>query len=136
MTCSPDIPVRDGIADRALAQVGRPFRFKGRTPTGFDCVGLVAHAAALGTVPYDYSLRGSYLGTISAHLAAGGFLLVDGDGARPGDILIVEAAPAQWHLLIAVRGGCVHAHAGLDRVVFTPGPPPWPVKQCWRRKED
>jgi cell wall-associated NlpC family hydrolase len=41
------------IADTALTQLGRPYRYGGSTPEGFDCSGLVrfAHLAQGITVP-------------------------------------------------------------------------------------
>lgn len=41
----------------------------------------------------------------------------------------------QLHLMIGTRDGIVHAHAGLGRVVLTPGPSPWPLLGAWRFQE-
>ena len=46
--------------------------------------------------------------------------------------LLVQAGPAQFHLMIATDGGHVHAHAGLGKVVEMPGASPWPVLGRWR----
>ncbi|MFM6828852.1 MAG: hypothetical protein ACKOVA_00735 [Novosphingobium sp.] len=45
------------------------------------------------------------------------------------------ANPVQPHLVIAVQGGFVHAHAGLGRVTFLPAPLPWPIARQWRLAE-
>jgi cell wall-associated NlpC family hydrolase len=123
------------VALAAEALIGVPFRLYGRDPaTGLDCVGLVA--LALGAdAPRDYRLRNR---DISSALALAPFAgLADADGpVEPGDVLLARSGPAQHHLLIAdTRGGFVHAHAGLRRVVATPGPLPWPVERRWRLKD-
>jgi hypothetical protein len=48
------------------------------------------------------------------------------------DMMLVRPGALHRHLLILVPGGFVHAHAGLRRVVETPGAPPWPVLRIWR----
>ena len=60
---------------------------------------------------------------------------------RTGDIVLCAVGPAQSHLVIIDRNQApdaraqttfIHAHAGLRRVVRTPGRPPWPVVARWR----
>jgi murein DD-endopeptidase len=36
--------LRVGAADNALEMVGKPYRYSGSTPTGFDCSGLVQYS--------------------------------------------------------------------------------------------
>jgi len=56
---------------------------------------------------------------------------------RRGDLLLLQAGPAQPHLAIGGRGGgVIHAHAGLGRVVITPPPCPLPIERHWRLRED
>ena len=88
----------------ARALVGVRFRLHGRGAThGLDCVGLVA--------------------------AATGRAAPTGKGGRSGD----EAREAaQLHLAIRVSDGIVHADAGLRRVAWRPGAPPWPVLGYWK----
>lgn len=129
MTYSPVSP--DQIEARALAHVGVPFRFKGRSAAGFDCVGLVADAVGIDA-PFDYRMRGDFAERIAGCLEAHGFERVDDE--LPGDILLVRAGPSQLHLMIATRTGFVHAHAGLCGVVLSPAPLPWPVLKRWRLK--
>ena len=39
-----EAPLGERIAAGALAQIGRPYRYGGSTPEGFDCSGLVRYA--------------------------------------------------------------------------------------------
>ena len=125
------------VAAESLALVGTPFRLHGRNPaTGLDCIGLVAvamrRAGLRAEPPQGYALRNSNIA------AALGFAdrcdLVAAHGhVAPGDIILTLAGPAQHHLLVA--SDChtfVHAHAGLRRVVATPGPLPRPILRRWR----
>jgi hypothetical protein len=51
----------------------------------------------------------------------------------PGDVVMFQVGPNQFHLAIAARcGGFVHAHAGLRRVVLTSPPAEWRVAGHWR----
>lgn len=117
--------------------LGVPFRFRGRSrERGVDCVGLAVLATGRGDAPADYGLRGGDAGRFGRWLAAAGLREVSdvlpGD-LLPGDLLLVRAGATQFHLMVRVEGGFVHAHAGLRRVVETPGDaPPWPVVSLWR----
>ena len=125
------------LAAAALALVGAPFRLHGRDPaTGLDCVGVVASAlAGVGTradFPPGYALRMRRIEGVAGIAARCGLARAD-DDPQPGDILIARPAPCQFHLLIATaRDRCVHAHAGLRRVVESPLPPDWPIASRWR----
>ncbi|WP_375382376.1 peptidoglycan endopeptidase [uncultured Sphingomonas sp.] len=118
------------VLDRARSVLGVRFRPQGRDPAfGLDCVGLVAWATGLDAVPADYALRGG-----DAHAIAA---LVDRfarrvDAAEPGDVLLLAAGAAQFHLAVTTGDGVIHADAALRRVVERPGPPPWPVLGIWR----
>lgn len=129
----------DGIGDRiareALALVGTPFRLHGRrVETGLDCVGLAALAARraghCGAAPEVYGLRGGEMEMFARWLEAAGLHMAE--RAEAGDLTLVRAGPAQTHVMVRVPGGHVHAHAGLRRVVETPGESPWPVLGLWR----
>lgn len=125
------------IAAAARALVGTPFRFRGRSERGVDCVGLAALAAERaghgGRAPDHYGLRGGTVPQFEAWLRAAGLRLVD--RAEAGDLVLVRAGPGQCHLMVRVEGGFVHAHAGLRRVVEMPGEAPWPVLGIWRAGE-
>jgi hypothetical protein len=123
-------------AQAAEALVGTRFRLMGRDPaSGLDCVGLVAAALGVPVAPTDYRLRNRDISAALAFAPAAG--LVEAVGAiEPGDVLLAVSGPAQHHLLVAgTGGGFIHAHAGLRRVVATPGPLPWPVTRHWRLKD-
>ena len=117
------------IAERALAQIGTPFRLHGRTPgVALDCVGLVAYAIGASEIIDDYSLNGAKLSFILSYM--------DSIGLRPpaqstricqGDVAIAACSPRQFHLMIRAADGWVHAHAGLRKVVHTTGESPWPI---------
>ncbi len=128
----------DQIAARAMQQIGTPFKLHGRMPgAALDCVGLAAHAVgpdrALAAVPRGYRAKGDYFHQINSYLEHFGFTeLLDRDDIQPGDIIMARPGPQQQHLMIRTEQGYVHAHAGLRRVVLTPGPSPWPVIAGWR----
>ena len=117
------------IAARAMTQIGTPFRLHGRTPyVALDCVGLAAYAIGAGEVVRDYSLKGvksefilSYMDSIGLQSLAQSTPICD------GDIAIVACSPQQFHLMIRAADGWVHSHAGLRKVVHTPGASPWPI---------
>jgi murein DD-endopeptidase / murein LD-carboxypeptidase len=132
------------VAARALQQLDVPFRLHAALPgTALDCVGLVAHAAKISGM-FEYQLRGDFTVQVSAHLKSSGYRLVKDDLLKaeaaflPGDIVLVQTALRQQHLMIfsanGTAGGFVHAHAGLGRVVLMPLPSPWPIICGWRHR--
>lgn len=127
MICSRVIPV-DELGHRAFVRarrlVGARFRPQGYDPaTGLDCVGLVwaAYAAAGRRLirPSDYPLRGWSEERIVAALRRAGFGPA-ADPCRSGDVALVALAAGQFHLALIGPDRCVHAHAGLRRVVESP----------------
>lgn len=129
------------IAQAARACVGARFRPQGRDAAiGLDCVGLAGLALVAGGVrillPNDYALRGSDPMRIVRKIENAGLRPVAREAASEGDLLLVAAGPAQWHVLVLTAAGFVHADAGLRRVVETPGPPRWPVFGAWRVYEN
>lgn len=131
----------DALGQAALALVGVRFRLHGRDPaTGLDCVGLLAASLdAIGRaapMPVRYGLRNRDIAAALA-FASGAGLAETALPRRVGDVLLVQAGPLQHHLLIAGPAGqFVHAHAGLRRVVATPGLPGWPIVRRWRLASD
>lgn len=127
----------DAIAGRAFQHIGTTFRLFGRDPEwAVDCVGLTAAVLEIEE-NWSYSLKGDYLQMVADCLETRHFRKI-GNGTRPkdGDIALALCAPRQQHLLIRANGGWVHAHAGLGRVVHTPGDCPWPIIALWRISGD
>jgi cell wall-associated NlpC family hydrolase len=123
------------LAAAAEQLLGVRFRLHGRDPgTGLDCIGVLAAAlAAIGRpalLPTGYALRSRTLPSLEPIVAACGFAACEG-AVLPGDVLMLRTGPCQHHLAIAVRGGFVHAHAGLRRVVIAPSLDE-PVVGRWR----
>ncbi len=135
------VPARLTLARAAQAFEGTPFRLHGRDPqTGLDCLGLLAAAlASLGRscpLPNGYHLRNRDATALLPEPTALGFELGRGPG-EPGDVLLLQPGPAQFHLAIALEAGrFVHAHAGIGRVVISAGTLPWPVFERWRLCSD
>lgn len=116
------------VAAAARALVGVRFRLHGRDVRhGLDCVGLVA-AATGRTAPTGYGWRSGDDARVAAMLDA---VFVRG-GDEPGAVMLCRAGPGQLHLAIRVEDGIVHADAGLRRVAWRPGAPPWPVLGFWK----
>jgi murein DD-endopeptidase / murein LD-carboxypeptidase len=122
------------VAQRALDQVGTPFRLFGRCPrVALDCAGLVLCALGEKKPDIRYNLKGEYLHTVCAYMAQYGWRERQVSAAfHDGDVVIVTCGPRQQHLMIRAADGWVHAHAGLGKVVHTPGESPWPVIASWR----
>lgn len=126
------------IVSAARQLIGVPFRLHGRSAdTGLDCIGLVTlvlesagHRDVRTLTPAAYSIRGGRLEALVDGLRIAGLRPVR--KAVAGDLVLVQAGAAQFHLMIATPGGHVHAHAGLGRVVEMPGVSPWPVIGRWR----
>lgn len=129
------------LAAAAEKLAGAPFRLHGRDPaTGLDCIGVLAAALTAagcgGRLPNNYTLRSHAMPDTSQIARVCGFIPAV-DRIETGDVVICRVGPCQFHLAIALGGNrFVHAHAGLARVVITPGPLPWPVIQHWRLPAD
>ena len=130
------------IARRARAELGTSYRLHGRLPgRALDCIGLVA--VAVGPlipggvpVPATYAMRGHYEAEIREFFGRCGFdMLPCSEVPEGGDIIAVQPGSGQWHLMVVDGGGLIHADAGLRRVTYVPGRPPWPVAAIFRHKE-
>ena len=120
------------FAERARALVGTRFRPQGRDSDGLDCVGVLLAAFDIPStgVPRNYQLRGRRKRELIERLSRE-FRKVR--QLKPGDVMLMEPAADQLHLGIRTVDGFVHAHAGLRRVVETPGMPEWPVTGFYRK---
>ena len=125
------------LAREAEALLGTRFRLHGRDPaTGLDCIGLLVAALARAghhiTVPTGYPLRLRQLALWLPDPAVCGFAPAC-EPFRPGDVVMLQPGPAQFHLAIADRGlGWIHSHAGLRRVVREAALPVGTVTAHWR----
>lgn len=135
MRAGPVTPNR--LAGEAEKLVGTRFRLHGRDPaTGLDCIGLLAAALTSGgfplTLPTGYPLRLRDLSQWLPEPEACGFAPA-AQPYQPGDVVMVQPAPAQFHLAIADRTlGWVHAHAGLRRIVRDEALPAGQLIHLWR----
>ncbi len=125
------------LAAAATVLVGSRFRLHGRDPaTGLDCIGLLAAAlAGCGRpviLPTGYPLRLRSLSGWLPDPCACGFAAAE-PPFKPGDVVMLEPGPAQFHLAIAAPVlGWVHAHAGLRRIVHDAALPAGPILHHWR----
>lgn len=121
--------------ERARALVGTRFRPQGRAADGLDCVGVVLAAFRLDprAVRKDYELRGEDPVELDAALLKH-FRRLPARQLAPGDVMLMTVAAGQLHLGVRTSDGFVHAHAGLRRVVETPGMPEWPLVRVYRRR--
>ena|SRR4249919_1584542 len=122
-------------AARAQALVGTRFRAQGRGENGLDCVGVVLATFDIpeGAVRRDYCLRGDHLSEIRAELDCH-FRRIPRTELRPGDVMLLDAGEQRAHLAVRTGRGFIHAHAGIRRVVETPGDPQWPVLGVYRKR--
>lgn len=118
-----------GVEVYAHAQslIGVRFRLHGRDESGLDCVGLIVLVYAragfiISDALRDYPLRGVSLARIEQGLEQAGFVRRDG-GPQCGDVVVIDCGHSQYHLVLMGEVSHVHAHAGLRRVVETPGNP-------------
>lgn len=125
--------MRIDFAERARALVGTPFRPQGRSAVGLDCIGVAIATYGLQQVRRNYRLRGNHERKVRDYLR-GRFRQVASPQMRPGDLMLMRVADDQIHLGVRTHEGFVHAHAGLRRVVETPGNPEWPLIGVYRAR--
>ena len=113
-TAPPTVPARasDEQAQRA-AQVardmlGKPYRYAGNTPAGFDCSGLVNYSYAKVGLPLARSTRGLHEQTSLVHVR----------NLRPGDLVFFDQEGKKLsHVGIYLDDGAfVHAPSSGGRV--------------------
>jgi murein DD-endopeptidase / murein LD-carboxypeptidase len=122
-------------AERARALVGTRFRPQGRDSNGLDCIGvaIATFGVPKGSVRRNYRLRGDHAGEARAYLDKH-FRRVPATQLRAGDLMLMEVAEDQLHVAVRTAAGFVHAHAGLRRVVETPGMPEWRMLGVYRKR--
>jgi lipoprotein Spr len=122
-------------AARARALVGVRFRPQGRAEDALDCVGLVLATFGISAdaVRRNYRLRGERREAIEAQLLAH-FRRVSPQRLQAGDVMLLQAGEDQLHLAVRTAAGFVHAHAGIGKVVETPGVPDWPLLSAYRKR--
>jgi len=122
-------------AARAQALVGTRFRPQGRDAAGLDCIGVVVAVFQIppDSVRHDYKLSGEKLSEVREQLEMR-FRRVARTVLRSGDVMLLSAGARQPHLAVRTARGFVHAHAGIRRVVETPGVPQWPLLGVYRKR--
>lgn len=118
-----DPAARDRALDSALAQIGRPYRYGGADPAGFDCSGLVHYAYRRAGVSLPRSTRDQ--------MGAGQRIALD--ELRPGDLLFYRFPKNQakgWHVVMWLGGGrAIHAPSSDGEVEVIHVDAPW-----WTRR--
>lgn len=108
--------LRRQVVLEALGQIGRPYRYGGTTPDGFDCSGLVQYVFRQAGMKLPRSARDQH--------EAGDE--IDLDDAEPGDLLFYSFGSGIDHVAIYLGDGeAVHAPSTGKRVIVAP------VAQAW-----
>ena len=94
---------------------------------------MATFGVAAECVRRNYRVRGDHETEVRSFLAEL-FRKVPRSQLRPGDLMLMRVAPDQLHFGVRTEAGFVHGHAGLRRVVETPGMPPWPLIAAYRKR--
>lgn len=114
-------PTRSEIVSRARGLIGAPFQARGRTRYGIDCLGVVAIAYDLVGSRYDrrdYRPETARPGELHAALVEAGFVEVDPEAVRDGDLVTYAAADTPdtaQHAGVYVGGRLIHVCEGPGR---------------------
>ena len=98
-----------GVVRSALSQVGKPYRYGGSTPRGFDCSGLIWWA---------YRQNGVTVPRVTRDQAKAGSV-VKASALRPGDILVFKTRSSGTGLHTALYTGSgtfVHSPSSGNKV--------------------
>jgi murein DD-endopeptidase len=101
---------RTSIVTEALGQIGRPYRFGGSTPDGFDCSGLVQYSYAQAGVTLPRTTRDQLKSGKEISLS----------DAEPGDLLFYKLNGALHVALYVGDGRAVHAPVHGKQVIVAP----------------
>lgn len=98
----------DKAADTALTMIDRPYRYRGETPKGFDCSGLVRYSYKRAGLDVPHSTRALLKVTRS----------VGRGNARKGDLIFFDQSGRKYsHVGIYIGGNeFVHAPSSGKRV--------------------
>jgi murein DD-endopeptidase len=115
-----DNPIRESVVETALGQVGRPYRYGGSDPSGFDCSGLVQ---------YSYAQAGVKVPRTSDEQRDSGSR-ISLDEARPADLLFYRFEDKTLHVAIYLgHNEMVHAPSSGKQVsVIHIDQAPWPER--------
>lgn len=104
--------LRRGLVLDALGQIGRPYRYGGTSPDGFDCSGLVQYIFAQQGVSLPRTAREQH----------GAGDEIDLDDAEPGDLLFYSFSRRGIdHVALYLGDGqAVHAPATGRQVIVAP----------------
>src|SRR5688500_17453894 len=103
-----DPALRQAIVLDALGQVGRPYRYGGHSPAGFDCSGLVQYVFAQSGLKLPRSAQ-------EQHRVGEP---IDLDEAEPGDLLFYEVSGKVDHVAIYLGDGqAIHAPASGRKII-------------------
>ncbi|MDD3762093.1 MAG: C40 family peptidase [Nevskiales bacterium] len=111
---SPPVPeppaaLQQAVVLDALGQIGRPYRYGGADPSGFDCSGLVQYVFAQAGVQLPRTTRAQYRAGVPIETKA----------LEPGDLLFYrfEKGPVDHVAIYLGDGQAVHAPASGRAVI-------------------
>ncbi len=91
----------DKAADTALTMIGRPYKYKGEMPAGFDCSGLVRYSYLTAGMDVPHSTRTLRNSTRSVGLR----------NARKGDLIFFDQSGKKYSHVGIYVGGDQFVHA-------------------------
>ncbi len=110
---------QDGLAE-AASMLGKPYRYGGATPRGFDCSGLVYYAYRRAGIAVPRTTREQY--RHAEHIAV--------SSIRPGDLLFfrIHSRGISHVAIYAGQGRIIHAPSSGKQVTYARLDSPY-----WRR---
>jgi cell wall-associated NlpC family hydrolase len=112
-----DTAAREAIFEAVTGELGRPYRWGGEDPDGFDCSGLVQFSYGEAGIPV--ARTATDLEHQSRHIPL--------NQARPGDVLFYEFNQGLHVAIYIGDGRMVHApRTGETVKISRVDQPPWP----------